>query len=85
MFEGLSLIGKIFKNNPTVVWIMKWKIVMTFLIILSDSRDLPISHLLPLHSQWSRMVKHSRVQPDGRPTYGSTQSDQMIHVSLLTD
>ena len=29
------------------------------------------------------MVKHGSIQPDGIPTYTGTQSDLMMHVSLL--
>ena len=58
---------------------------MTILRDPGDSRDYPLSRSLPARDQWERMVKHSSVRPDGRPTYRSTRGDQMMHVSLLPE
>ena len=62
---------------------MERKSVMTVLGDPGDSRDYPLSRSLPARDQWKRMVKQGSVRLDGRPTYRSTQSDQMMHVSLL--
>ena len=75
--------GNLSKHNPTVVWIMEGKIVMTILRIPSDSSDLPIQRSLPLQNQRACMVKHASTQPDGIPTYKGTRCDLMIHVSPL--
>ena len=64
---------------------MEGKSVMTVIGDPGDSRDYPLSRLLPARDQWERMVKHSSVQPDGVPTYKGTRSDLMMHVSLLTE
>ena len=62
---------------------MEGKSVMTILGDPGDSRDYPLSCSLPARDQWEHVVEHGSLQPDGRPTYRSTWSDQMMHVSLL--
>ena len=59
--------------------------VMTVLGDPGDSRDYPLSRLLPARDQWEHVVEHGSIRPDGRPTYRSTRSDQMMHLSLLTE
>ena len=64
---------------------MEGKSVMTVLGDPGDSRDYPLSRSLPADDQWEHVVEHSSIRPDGRPTYRSTQSDEMMHVSLLPE
>ena len=59
--------------------------VMTVLGVPGDSRDYLLLCLLPARNQGKRVVKHSIKQPDGVPTYKGTQSDLMMHVSLLLE
>ena len=62
---------------------MEGKSVMTVLGDPGDSRDYPLSHLLPARDQWERVVKHGSVQPDGVPTLEGTPWKLMLHVSPL--